>query len=85
MSTMYAQGSNAIKRVWAIDHCEKIRSVDLNNPLARSPENLVWDGHRITLFAARNEIVAFQLIMETGSERAKSVDVSLDSLALPPD
>ena len=28
--------------------------------------NTVWDGHRVSLAAARNEIIAFQVIVEAG-------------------
>ena len=37
--------------------------------------NAVWDGHRVSLVGARNEIIAFQVIVEAG-------DLGIDGLTL---
>ena len=71
----------SIARVWAVDDGEKVKKDDLRHPLADSADNEVWDGERITIFAARNEIIAFQLIIEAGPDGAAAVDVALYRLS----
>jgi hypothetical protein len=73
----FAQG---IQRVWAVDDGERIKATVLNHPLATSPDNRVWNGSSISLFGARNEVIAFQLIIQGSSVGATSVNVTLDSL-----
>ncbi|MGA9115265.1 MAG: hypothetical protein WB626_00650, partial [Bacteroidota bacterium] len=73
--------TGTIVRVWAVDDGERIRKTRLNHPLATSSSNKVWNGSSVSLFGARNEIVAFQLILETGAAAASGVNVTLDSLS----
>jgi hypothetical protein len=42
--------------------------------------NTVWDGHRVSLAAARNEIIAFQVIVEAGDHGIDGLSVSLPEL-----
>src|ERR1700758_2468814 len=49
---------SGIGAIWAINDSEKIDKDDLQNP--QKVSNSVWDGHRIKIFGARNEIIAFQ-------------------------
>jgi hypothetical protein len=72
-----------IQRIWAVDDGERIKKTELNHPLATSPENPVWDGTRISLFGGRNEVVAFQLILQGNATGATAVNVTLDSLHTP--
>jgi hypothetical protein len=65
---------SGIQRIWAVDDGEKIKREDLQHPLADSSKNMVWDGEKIQIFGARNEIVAFQLIIEAGASGASDVD-----------
>lgn len=69
-----------ISRIWAVDDGEKVKKDDLNHPTATSPDNHVWDGSSISLFSAKNEVIAFQLIIEATASGVNNVDVSLDSL-----
>ncbi len=78
-----APAGPGITRVWAVDDGEKVRRDDLSHWAASSPDNAVWDGRTIRLFGARNEIVAFQLILEARGSGATDLDVLLDSLAGP--
>jgi hypothetical protein len=52
----------------------------LNHPLANSSNNAVWNGNSISIFGARNEIVAFQLIIQSDSSGTNNVSVTLDQL-----
>ena len=70
-----AQTAHAI---WAVSDGEKIERDELNSPHKRG--NAVWDGKRVKLFGARNEVIAFQLIVEAGASgvcaRGRSVQRS---------
>ena len=67
-----------IADVWAVNDGEKVKRDDLKNPNRR--KNSVWDGRKITIFGARNEIVAFQIVLQAGQAGAKDVDVTLEAL-----
>lgn len=64
--------------MWAVHDGEKVEQDDLSHPAKAS--NTAWDGHTIKLFGARNEIVAFQVIVEAGEQGIDSLAVSLDEL-----
>lgn len=67
-----------VHQLWAVGDGQKIDRLELNSPFSKS--NSVWDGERIRIFAARNEIVAFQVIVESDERGIGSVDVSLSEL-----
>ncbi|MFI5732567.1 glycoside hydrolase domain-containing protein [Kribbella sp. NPDC051587] len=48
--------------VWAVNDGEKVEADDLANPNKR--RNSAWDGHTARIFGARNEVVAFQVVVE---------------------
>src|ERR1044071_65105 len=52
-------------RVWAVNDGEKVERDDLANRNRAS--NSAWDGRRIKLFGARNEVLAFQVVVEAGA------------------
>jgi hypothetical protein len=64
--------------VWAVSDGEKIERDDLASPL--EARNAVWDGRAVHLAAARNEIVAFQVIVESGSAGIRALSASLPEL-----
>jgi hypothetical protein len=72
-----------VARVWAVNDGEKIERDDLANPLAAS--NSAWDGRRVHLFGARNEIVAFQVIVEADRAGIEALTLSLPELRLGAD
>ena len=69
-----------IKRVWAVDDGEKIKREDINNALASDINNVVWKDSTINIFGARNEIVAFQLILQAEKDGAEKVNVVISDL-----
>jgi hypothetical protein len=71
---------SGISRVWAVDDGEKIRKDDVAHPLASDPDNLVGADNKINLFGGRNEIVAFQLIIQAGKSGASGVNVAISDL-----
>jgi hypothetical protein len=67
-----------INALWAVNDGEKVDRDDLKN--SNKAANSAWDGKRIKIFGARNEIVAFQLIIEAGSAGIGKLSVSLSEL-----
>ncbi|MCJ7796610.1 MAG: S-layer homology domain-containing protein [Thermoleophilia bacterium] len=68
--------------VWAVDDGEKVFQDNVTHPLkAGGGDNSVWNGSTVSLFAARNETVAFQLILEADVSGAAQCDVHVTSLA----
>jgi len=73
-----------IAQVWANDGGDKVTRDELRatgDPGA--VHNLVWDGTTISLFGARNEVVAFNLVIEAPTSDATDVNVNLTSLTGP--
>lgn len=68
----------SVSAIWAVNDGEKIERDDLNNP--NKSRNSSWDGKKIKVFGARNEIIAFQLIVEAGADGVKSLSVALPQL-----
>ena len=68
----------SVQYIWAINDGEKIERDDLKNRNRTS--NFVWDGRKIKLFGARNEIIAFQLIVEAGQNGINKLTVALPDL-----
>ncbi len=68
----------SVRTVWAINDGEKVERDDLDNP--NKKQNTSWDGRKIKIFGARNEIVAFQVIVESGTEPIQQLSVRLREL-----
>jgi hypothetical protein len=72
-----------VRRVWAVDDGEKVERDARDHPAAA--RNTAWDGRGVRLFAARNEIIAFQVIVEADARGVRQLSVRLPSLASPRD
>ena len=64
--------------VWAVSDGEKVERDDRAHPL--KARNAVWDGRTVRLAAARNEIVAFQVIVEADAAGIGALSASLPEL-----
>jgi hypothetical protein len=64
--------------VWAVSDGEKVEGDDLAHPL--EARNAVWDGRTVRLAAARNEIVAFQVVVEADAAGIRALSASLPEL-----
>jgi hypothetical protein len=64
--------------VWAVHDGVKVRRDDRAHP--DRLRNAVWDGHTLRLVAARNEVVAFQVIVEAGSSELEELRAALPGL-----
>jgi hypothetical protein len=71
--------SASIRHVWAVNDGEKIERDDLNNP--NKDSNSAWDGHKIKIFGARNEVIAFQVIVEADQDGINHLTVVLPELS----
>ena len=67
-----------VRTVWAVNDGEKVDRDDLSNPNKLS--NSAWDGEKIRVFGARNEILAFQVIVESDAAGIDSLAVALPEL-----
>lgn len=74
------QQQSGIARVWVVDDGEKIKREDINNPLANDPANAVWKNNSIHIFGGKNEITAFQLIIQADTAGAEKVNVEISDL-----
>jgi hypothetical protein len=80
--TSFAPGN--IAQVWANEGGDKVTRDELratSNPNA--VHNSVWDGTTISLFGGRNEVVAFNLVLEAPTSSATNVNASLTLLSGP--
>ena len=68
-----------VRRVWAVTDGEKIERDQTNHPAAA--RNAVWDGRAVRVFGARNEIIAFQVIVEADAGGVRELTVRLPELA----
>ncbi|MCA9664576.1 MAG: DUF4091 domain-containing protein [Myxococcales bacterium] len=65
-------------KVWALDDGTKVKRSAIKHRLAR--RNGVFDGKAVHLFGARNEIVAFQLMLVGGKRATRGVRVRFEAL-----
>ena len=67
-----------VKRVWAVNDTEKIARENVSSPLAA--RNSAWDGTRVKLFGARNEVLAVQVIVEADGQGIQALSLRLPEL-----
>ena len=65
-------------RVWAATDGDKIDRDDLRT--LKRDANAAWDGRRVKLFGARNEVLAFQLVVTTGATGVARASAALPEL-----
>jgi hypothetical protein len=79
----YIAGSGALTAVWANDGGDKVTQGDLRAASGPLVLNTVWNGSRIALFGARNEVVSFNLVLEAARKTADGISVRFDKLTGP--
>jgi hypothetical protein len=75
--------SAEVRAVWAIGDGDKVDRDAVAHPGRQG--NAVWDGTRVHVFGARNEIVAFQVIVVAGDQGIHALSVALPDLGGPSD
>src|SRR5436190_13453444 len=73
-----ANADAGIRRIWAVNDGTKIERDARDDP--SSGGNSAWDGRVVRLFGARNEIVAFQVIVEADGEGIRNLSLRLPAL-----
>jgi len=69
-----------VRAVWAVTDGDKVAHDVRDQPLRA--RNAVWDGRSVRLFAARNEVIAFQVIVEADESGLGAVSMTLPELRL---
>ncbi len=78
-SLLPAGAHAGVRRVWAVNDGEKIERDARDHPL--SAGNSAWDGKVVHLSGARNEIVAFQVIVEADASGIQRLSLRFPELA----
>jgi hypothetical protein len=74
-------GHAQITGIWALGDGEKVFRYDTENPSKKG--NLIWDGKTIHLKGLYNEVLAFQVILQSGPEGAKDIEVVVNAPVQP--
>lgn len=70
--------------VWVMDDGERIRQDDTTSRFKQGVDNPVWSPTQpVRLIGMRDEVVAFQVVIEAGPSNLKGVRVELDALYGP--
>ena len=72
---IFHAGFGQIQKIWALGDGEKVYRFDQDHPQMKS--NSVWDGETIRLKGLYNEVLAFQVIVETGIQGARGIELSV--------
>lgn len=72
-----------ISAVWANNGQDKVVRGDLRASKGTDLTNSVWDGATIKLFGAKNEVVAFNLVLESAKQAASNVSLSFTRMDGP--
>lgn len=67
-----------VRSIWATHDGTKVERDDPDHPAKR--QNSVWNGQRVRLFGARNEIIAFQVIVEADASGITALSAQLPEL-----
>lgn len=83
-ATLFQSEPVDLAAVWANDGGDKVAQQETRatrNPT--SVQNAAWNGTGVQIFGAKNEVVAFNLVLEGGKAASKAVTVRFDHLDGP--
>jgi hypothetical protein len=74
-----------VTRLWAVNDGEKIQQDDLGSAHVLDARGMIgptqtWDGQGVHIFGARNEILAFQVMVESDAKGIQALSVALPEL-----
>ncbi|RZB38001.1 MAG: hypothetical protein SRB2_00347 [Desulfobacteraceae bacterium Eth-SRB2] len=70
--------------IWANSGEDKVTRDELRATTSSTAViNSIWNGSKITIFGAKNEVVAFNLVLESPTSAASNVTVAFNSLSGP--
>ena len=71
---------SSISAVWVNDGHDKVTKDELRSFKGQNTINSIWNGEKISLFAARNEVVSFNVIIECATSRAENITIEISHL-----
>src|SRR4051812_19351592 len=71
------RGWTQVINTWALGDGEKVFRDDKDHPSRKG--NFIWDGKTIHLRGLYNEVLGFQVIVETGLSGAKGIELSVQA------
>jgi hypothetical protein len=75
--------SKAISGVWANEGGDKVAREEIRFANAKSVVSRAWNGSKVQIFGAKNEVVSFNTVLEAAVKQANNVSVSFNSLVGP--
>src|SRR5207247_7394482 len=78
MSLLAVDADAGVRRIWAVSDGEKVDRDARDHPA--STRNSVWDGRVVRVSGARNEVVAFQVIVEADDHGVDELSLRLPGL-----
>ncbi|MBN2001670.1 hypothetical protein JW935_29280, partial [candidate division KSB1 bacterium] len=81
-SELNAQGISA---VWINEGGDKVTQEELRvgKPNGRAVINHIWDGSKVTIKGAKNEVVNFNIVIEAAKQQSNEVTVTFNTLTGP--
>ena len=79
MALLAIDADAGVRRVWAVNDGEKIARDARNHPAGS--HNSAWDGHVVHVSGARNEVVAFQVIVDADDRGVNQLSLRLPELS----
>lgn len=79
LALVASDAAAGVRRIWAVNDGEKIERDARDHPAAA--RNSAWDGTTVRLVSARNEVIAFQVIVEADGDGIDRLSVRLPQLA----
>src|SRR5207247_2414273 len=78
MSLLAVDADASVRRIWAVNDGEKVDRDARDHPA--STRNSAWDGHVVRVSGARNEVIAFQVIVEADENGINRLALRLPEL-----
>jgi hypothetical protein len=69
--------------IWVNDGLDKVTQDELRKANGKNVTNSVWDGNNITLFGAKNEVVSFNIIIESAKKTINDISIKIGMLYGP--
>ena len=75
-----AQHEDVVVSVWAVNDGERVEQYNDDDVNPNRYRNSVWDGTAVRIFGGRNEVLAFQVIVEVGPTGINELSAALPIL-----
>ena len=75
-------GQGIVQSIWAVNDGERVEKYNDDGENPNKHGNSAWDGKTVRIFGGRNEVIAFQVIVETGPLGIRELSAGLPGLKL---